>query len=288
MKKYIVLLVVAILFVIPISVFAKERTITNNNGMVISNSDYINLRKIYSEGYIQTMTSADYNKIMNLGIDFGNVNSVIKYIKTEYNNIDKTTTNTEVTQEEYENYNPGPPTRATVIETNYKRIQLSLLDLNNGAAFFTFSTIWKIMPQVRSFDVIGARMAYLHVVNGTQTGRQIFKLNGSYDYVQYSFNGTNINNLSNGFGISMNLLNSNITELECSIDASLYTSGTTSVLYASYQHATSDISLATSKSYTFQGAGLGDVFLFSNGYGQYFDGMQGTWDYFNHPNYWLT
>lgn len=283
LKKYIVLFVLTILLSIPVSVSGSESNITNNNGVVISATDYAKIRKLYSEAYVQTMTPAEYYRIMTLGINFDGISPIIKYIKTEYNNVDNTTTHTEVTKEEFDSFEPEEPTKATVIETSYKRLQLILIDANYGSAFFTFSALWKVMPQVRSFDVIGARMSNLTVVNGTQQGKQMYKLNGEHDFVQYSFNGTNIKNLSNGFGISMNLLNSNVTELECNIDASMYTSGTTSVLFASYQHATSDISLATSQSYILQAAGLGDVFSFSNNNHQYFDGMQGTWDYFNHP-----
>ena len=142
----------------------------------------------------------------------------------------------------------------------------------------SYTALWKIMPAVRSFDVNGIRLSNMEVVNGTQQGKQVYTLNGTTDFVQYNFNGTNIKNLSNGFGISMNLLNSNVTYLESTIDSSLGILAYPAGLFASYQHAIEDVSLATSQNYTI-GVGLGDVFVFNNGIGSKYDGMEGTYDF---------
>ena len=78
----------------------------------------------------------------------------------------------------------------------------------------------------------------------------------------------------------MNLLNSDVTYLECTIDSSLMLTDLPAGLFTSYQHATEDVSLATSKNYTI-GVGLGSVFLFNNGIASKYDGMEGTYDYFS-------
>ena len=215
-----------------------------------------------------------------MNLDYENVQKTKKYIKTEYNQVTGDVVETLVSEEEYENVQERPQTRATVIETSYKYTQLNLTRVGQDNAYFTYFAIWKIMPAVRSFDVIGVRFSSMTKINGTQQGKQIYDLNGVTDYVQYNFNGTNIRNFSNGFGISMNLLNSNVTYLECTIDSSMDIPEFPAGLFTSYQHAITDVSLATSQNYTL-GVGLGDVFVFNNNIATKYDGMAGTYDYFS-------
>lgn len=281
MRKYWLMLVMTAVLLIPSSVFANSYV--NQNGVIINETDYENLKKFYSEKHISILSQDEYDEIMNQGIDFDNVKQTIKYIKTEYNQVTGKYVDTEVTEEEYNSYQPNENTRATIIETSYKRIALGFAKMSGTYAFVTFNAIWKIMPKVRSFDVIGVRLSNLDVVNGTQGGNQIYDLNGQTSYVSYAFNGTNIKNLSNGFGISMNLLNSNVTYLECTINATMEVEAYPAVLFASYQHAVQDVTLATSQNYTI-GVGLGNVFVFNNNIGNKYDGMEGTYDYLPTPS----
>lgn len=253
----------------------------NDLGVAISEEDYNNLRKIYTEKYISVLDENEYSRIKNLNLDYDNAQTTVNYVKTEINNVTGEVSETYITEEEYEATQINPQTRATVYETAYKRISLVFLKEGNSNAYFSFTTLWKYLPTTRSFDVIGARLSNMSKVNGTQQGKQIYTLNGTTDYVQYNFNGTNINNFSNGFGISMNLVNSDVTYLECTIDGSLSINAYPAGIFTSYQHATSDVTLAQSKSYTI-GAGLGSVFVFSDdNIAEKYDAMQGTYDYFS-------
>ena len=282
-KNYIVMVSMAVLMLLlPKNIFAVhiDDTITNSQNVEIAMEDYLKLQTMFSDAYIDTLTQSEYERIMDLGIDFDDVQKSTKYFKTEYNNVTGEVTNTEVTEAEFIAVNPDAISpQATVVETAYKRVQLALGATTSTTAFFTFSAFWKIMPAVRSFDVIAARLSGFTKINGTQQGKQIYKLNGTTSYVQYSFNGTNINNQSNGFGISMNLLDSNITSLECEIDSSMTIDVPTPFIAASYQHAVQNVSLATSKSYTLTSGGLGGVILFSGNIYNYYDGMNGTYAY---------
>ena len=264
---------------IPINIFALDNdVITNSNGVQMTKEQYNNLRKYFSEMHIEVLTQDEFDEQIQL--DFNNVHNTLKYYRTDYNYITGETTSTEITEQEYmnagldkENNNP----RSSYIESSYKWISLSASNYN-GDGFLCFVAHWKIMPATRSFDVIAARFIDLAVINGTQGGKQFYTINGTTSYINYNFNGTNINNQSNGFGISMNLLNdTGLTALELEITSSLEVIDYPAIIYASYQHATSSVTLAESKNYTLSNLGLGNVILYSNSSTtSKYDGMPGT------------
>ena len=101
-------------------------------------------------------------------------------------------------------------------------------------------------------------------------------LNGTYTTIDYSWNGTNIKKFDNGFGISMNIVNSDITSLQLLLDCDVSPTITSPDITASYQHAQQDLSLANSQNYTLGGAGLGGVFVFPYSIAQKYDGMSGV------------
>ena len=279
-KKLIVYLAINLLMLIPINIFALENddVIINSNGVQMTRDQYNNLRKYFSDMHIDVLTQDEFEEQMQL--DFENVHNSLKYFRTDFNHITGEANSTEITEEEYmsagldkENEQP----RSSYVESTYKWISLSASNVN-GAAFFCFVAHWKIMPATRSFDVIAARLIDLDVINGTQGGKQFYTINGTTSYVTYSFNGTNINNQSNGFGISMNLLNdTGLTALELEITSSLEVTDYPAIIYASYQHATSNVTLDQSKSYTLSNLGLGNVILYGNSsITAKYDGMPGA------------
>lgn len=123
---------------------------------------------------------------------------------------------------------------------------------------------WLINPSTRSYDVIGSRLSNVSLVSGTLSTK-VTSSNGT----QYFSNNMYY---SNGFGTSVKLPEgaSNIKVQQSFITS---TGGT---VYASYQHATSNVDLATSYLYTISSTGLGGVFSFyGSAYGKY-DGMGGV------------
>lgn len=278
MKKYFLLIGLAIVLLYPNQAFALDYI--NDLGVTISQEDYNNLRQMYSDKYISVLDEEQYNQIKEMNLDFSDVQKTVKYIKTEHNQVTGEVTETFLTKAEYEQAQETPQTRATVVATSYKHTELALVRSGDTNAYFTYTAVWKIMPVVRSFDVIGVRLSNMSKVGGTHQGKQVYVLDGVTDYVRYHFNGTNIMNFSNGFGISMNLLNSDVTYLECTIDGSTTLNDMPAGLFASYQHAVEIVSLATSQNYTI-GVGLGNVFVFNDNIGNKYDGMAGTYDYFS-------
>lgn len=254
--------------------------ITNQNGVRISMSDYNLLTNIYSDAYIQTMTNEDYENFKAKNININNLVKSEKYYKTEIDHLNNVVTNTEVTENEFNNYNPNVQTLSVsnFVETQYKKLSLTLSDNHNGYGDIFVGLLWKMIPSTRSFDVIAVRYVGMTDVDGTQWGRQIWGTNGNYSYVEYGWNGTNINRQDNGFGISMNITNdSTINYLENYIESAVEFTGNFQWAGASYQHATSNTTLAQSKSYTLAENGKNGVILFTGNIGSKYDNMPGVY-----------
>lgn len=254
--------------------------ITNQNGVRISMTDYNLLTNIYSDAYIQTMTSEDYENFKAKNININNLVKSEKYYKTEIDHLNNVVTNTEVTENEFNNYNPNIQTLSVsnFVETQYKKLSLTLSDNHNGYGEIFVGLLWKMIPSTRAFDVIAVRYVGMTDIDGTQYGRQIWGTNGNYTYVNYGWNGTNINRQDNGFGISMNITNdSTINYLENYIGSSVQFTGNFQWAGASYQHATSNTTLAQSKSYTLAEDGKNGVILFTGNIGSKYDNMPGVY-----------
>ena len=254
--------------------------IINQNGVRISMSDYNLLTNIYSDAYIQTMTNEDYENFKAKNININNLVKSEKYYKTVIDHLNNVVTNTEVTENEFNNYNPNVQTLSVsnFVETQYKKLSLTLSDNHNGYGDIFVGLLWKMIPSTRSFDVIAVRYVGMTDVDGTQWGRQIWGTNGNYTYVNYGWNGTNINRQDNGFGISMNITNdSTINYLENYIESAVEFTGNFQWAGASYQHATSNTTLAQSKSYTLAENGKNGVILFTGNIGEKYDNMPGVY-----------
>ena len=254
--------------------------ITNQNGVRISMTDYNLLTNIYSDAYIQTMTNEDYENFKAKNININNLVKSEKYYKTEIDHLNNVVTNTEVTENEFNNYNPNVQTLSVsnFVETQYKKLSLTLSDNHDGYGDIFVGLLWKMIPSTRSFDVIAVRYVGMTDVDGTQYGRQIWGTNGNYSYVEYGWNGTNINRQDNGFGISMNITNdSTINYLENYIESAVEFTGNFQWAGASYQHATSNTTLAQSKSYTLAENGKNGVILFTGNIGEKYDNMPGVY-----------
>ena len=254
--------------------------ITNQNGVRISMTDYNLLTNIYSDAYIQTMTNEDYENFKAKNININNLVKSEKYYKTEIDHLNNVVTNTEVTENEFNNYNPNVQTLSVsnFVETQYKKLSLTLSDNHDGYGDIFVGLLWKMIPSTRAFDVIAVRYVGMTDVDGTQIGRQIWGTNGNYTYVNYGWNGTNINRQDNGFGISMNITNdSTINYLENYIGSAVEFTGNFQWAGASYQHATSNTTLAQSKSYTLAENGKNGVILFTGNIGEKYDNMPGVY-----------
>jgi len=250
--KNLLYIVVGIL-VFPMVTFAD--TITNINGIEITDEEYANFIKVHTHEYIMTMTEEEYAKLSSL--DYSNVYKETKYYIESYNPSLRLTAEREVTKEEYDNFH----------------LNASQNDGNGGDRLSSGSDSTETNG---SYDVIGYYGAGIAVREGSQTGKQIYTLNGNYTYISYSWNGTNIHKDGNWYGISMNIVDSNISTLQLETDCDFTASVSYPTLYGSYQHATSTVTLSQSHNYTLGTGGLGNVFVFPSNISQKYDGMSGV------------
>lgn len=247
---------------------------TSVNAANLTDSEYERLRLVFSEARISQMSDEDADRY--LSYDLENTKKVSKYYE-----VTKTTNGT-ASREVTENYaksavNSINASRAASHTTSYKNIQIfaTATTAKNGY-FIDLTNKWLIEPYIKSYDVIALRTDDATIVEGTQYGTQSCKkANGTYEYVNYSNGGTNMVKASNGFGISMNLIDSGV-EFTCEIEAVVTATTEWAEVFGSYQHAASSVTLAQSKSYTISHNGYGEVINFATGIEGVYDAMQGV------------
>lgn len=276
-------------FLLPIGV--KASTIINNNGIEITEEEYNNFIQLHSHAYIMTMNREQYDKLSSLNYD--NVITETKYIATTYNPSLNITTETELTEEEYENfvvpevsglenvYSPNLNSGSVTFETTAKRLTMGFAP-GSYYNYVVLTAAWKYIPTTRVFDVIGFRGDGFSFRNGSQTGTQNYvDASGNYHSINYSWNGTNIKKFDDGYGISMNLVNPTIQALVLDTSCDVVQDVTHPVIFGAYEHAINNsVTLAQSQNYTMGGAGLGGVFVYPYSISSKYDGMSGVQIFF--------
>lgn len=247
---------------------------TSAKAATLTNEEYSRLKIIFSDARIATMSDEDAQRY--LSYDLENSNIVSKYYRvTETAN---GTVSTEVTKDEAEEASQeinNNVTRGSFHRTTYKNIQIVASPISGNHYFMKFHVNWLLTPRVKSYDVSAMRVDDVTIQEGSQKGMQIYGSNNNYSEISYSYNGTNMVNQSNGFGISMNLVDA-ATEFQLSIEAIVVSTSKWATVYASYQHAASNVTLAQSKAYNISHNGYGEVINFATAVENYYDGMQGV------------
>lgn len=247
---------------------------TSAKAATLTNEEYSRLKIIFSDARISTMSDEDAQRY--LSYDLENSNIVSKYYRvTETAN---GTVSTEVTKTEAEEASQATNnnlTRGASHNTTYKNIQISASPTSDNYYYIKFFTCWLLTPRVKSYDVNAMRVDDATIVAGTQKGTQSYGTNGNYSTISYAYNGTNMVNQSNGFGISMNLVDA-ATGFQLEIEAIVVSTSKWATVYASYQHAATNVTLAQSKAYNISHNGYGEVINFATAVENYYDGMQGV------------
>lgn len=247
---------------------------TSAKAATLTDEEYSRLKIIFSDARIATMSDEDAQRY--LSYDLENSNIVSKYYRvTETAN---GTVSTEVTKTEAEEASQATNnnvTRGASHTTTYKNIQITSTHIGGNRYQINFITKWLLTPKVKSYDVIAMRLDDATMVEGTQNGTQVYGSYGNYDMIDYSNNGTNMVKKTNGFGISMNLVD-DATNFECDIESVVDSTSKWATAYASYQHAATNVTLAQSKAYNISHNGYGEVINFATAVENYYDGMQGV------------
>ncbi len=220
------------------SVFAQKNendtNYTNQKGVVVSEKEYQFINNFYGFEYFNTMTSGDYEWIRDLNVDENEVE-----IKT----------------------NANIALFGTSVTQSGKNIKIAKSCSSN--CIIITNCQWLLLPNIKSYDVIGARFSGTNLVNDTIITRITSSSGTNYS--------TDLLRLTNGFGVSVKLpTNSSNIVIE-----QKYTVSKGGTVYASYQHATQNITLATSKLYTITSNGYGGVFGFYGSASNKFDRMNG-------------
>ena len=152
-------------------------------------------------------------------------------------------------------------TRATYIEDRAARLEIAYAC--DSDCFVSVNYTWKGNPTVRSYDVMGAYLYNTSLTNEPSTS--ILSNQGRQFYTNYRY-------FNNGFGISMQLPQY-ASDLIVNQNFRVEEQGT---VYASYQHAMRNISLANSENYTLSRVGYGNVFNFAGVAANTYDRMNGV------------
>ena len=249
---------------------------TSAKAATLRPEDYFKLRMLFSEGRVAVMSDEERDYYLD-NYDFDEIITAHKYFKVvETSN---GTTSTEVTEAEAimgsNMINNGDATNGPTHTTTYKKLHISATHLSGNGYEIRLYEEWLLLPSVRSYDVIGIRLYDGTVQSGSQDGTQTYKQNGNFYYINYSATGTNIVTATNGYGISMNLVDDS-TYYSCDTTSVVYATSALSEVYGSYQHAIYSVSLSDSQSYSISHNGYGGVFNFATGVMGAYDGMAGV------------
>ena len=195
---------------------------------------------MFYDGFHDVVTADDYSKIFLEDITNGVISS---------NSVDYLSGNI---------YSPLATSHSTASKT------LTISSSCSTNCLISIVAIWKKSPVVRSYDLMGAYLSNVSLVGDITTiARNSTGTNYSSGTVQSV----------NGFGESVLLLSSGS---DMKITQYFYvTPG--GMVYGSYQHAKSSISLANSMKYSISLSGYGNVFLFNNtSISNHYDGMGGV------------
>lgn len=271
LKKFVFLVSVMLVTCIPIKVVAMENSdsyYTNRNGVVMDEANYNNLVDKLSFNYVQFMTQKEYNDLKDHALDIVNQNSVI--IDTiEYNGLPVDAIDPSSVSGALNGY-----------QTASKKLSITIMDYGTNEYYVQAMNQWLKMPKVRSFDVFVMRPDDGFTIHDTtQQGTQTYDSPSGADAILYQYNGANTVRQSQGFGMSMNLVdNTTITALGNIITARVY--GSSGTVSASYQHATSTVTKAQSMDYTITVNGMGGCILFNQtAVYQKYDQMTGVYSF---------
>ena len=220
-------------------VSAKEIYFTNDNGVSLTKEEYDFLTKMYWDGYQKIMTKEEYQKF-----DDNNI------MDREY-------------EEKVVTYNDTPLTRGTFHQSLAKSIKISRSCDSNNCAISVVLT-WLGVPKVKSYDVMGCSFD-----NGLQLITTPHTRVSSSDKTYFS-DDLQVTE-KKGFGSSFKIP----TGTGLIINQDFYVSRNGHV-YASYQHAMSETTLAISRDYKISGIGFGGVFEFGEKASKIYDDMNGV------------
>ena len=240
MKWKRLLIVGIFLLGIMTQVEAKENVFyTTPNGIELTKEEYHFLTTFYWKDYVDHMSLEQYEEFQNSDL-----------LERE---LISTSRNDSVCQ-----------TRSDTHSTTFKTLKVSAACSNN--CVISLVNTWKVNPSVRSYDVIGYYLSGLSLLS--YNSATVTSSTSSNNYSNFK---TEYATYHDAIGNSVPLPSGNNIVVN-----QIITTTTGGHIYGSYQHATQNITLPVSKSYTFSLAGYGSVFNFTGSAVGVYDGMAGV------------
>ncbi len=249
-KKFIILILLSCFF-IPISVDADEMLFERSNANIVKD-EYLNLIELgFTENEINNMSSIELQKNFN-------VTGKVVASDTKYYKITNSTIVSEISKDKYDKVDLQSSLQSTgFIETTYKKVTTKIIDLSNYYRY-KISVEWKLIPQKRSYDIIGIGMDSNVSITGSITFQQNYCYETGNCYTSSAF----VSKISaNGAAALFQLPTSNKVN---SLNSYMYytvaknTSSTISVLnaYGDYSHATVNTQQSYINNFTINSLGI--------------------------------
>ena len=216
-----------------------------------------------SVGFVNAESIVNYNGVEFEKNEYNLLSEIYNesYIYTLTNEMYNIITSNDISKIEIKEYNYPIIPLSEVFTTSYKSLKII-----NNSGYITVLLSWIKEPAIRSYDVMAVRLDGL-TLNGTPTFTQTSYVDGK---IALSSSGT-LKKFTNGFGQSFLL--SNGSSINCGMSFFVNGNGT---VYATYQHAITNISLSDSTSYSISSSGLGRVLSYSSTISKKYDGMTGV------------
>lgn len=232
MKKVMILLIIFCAGVLNVN--ADTIYYTNSYGVTFTEQQYVFFSKMYYEGFQEYMTKDDFDCFE---VDMMNPDLVESVYTTDI------------------------ISRATSINDGNKNLKISKTSNDTSSSISVIAT-WNVSPNVKSYDVIGARLDGVLLKNIPKT--KFVSSTGSANF------DVSVSN-ANGFGTSVPISGNDIKV------AQTFMVSNGGKVYASYQHAKSTISFTNSKRYSISASGYGRVFAFYGVAASTYDKMNGVY-----------
>ncbi len=238
MRKKILIAIVSAFAILSISNVNAQETAyyTSSNGVSLTEKEYNFFVEMYDENFPKAITQEEYSMYADGNFFDGKIEKKIVEEKNQ------------------------TTARGTYHSTANKSIQIATSC--NSLCTVAVSVKWINNPTIRSYDVIGAYLSGISKVGSVTT-----RASSSSTTV----NATSTTTENVGFGASI--------KLPSGTGVTLYQSFVTTKgghIYASYQHAMSNTTLAVSQQYNLSRIGYGGVFSFYGTATSVYDNMNGV------------
>ncbi len=240
----------------------------NELGARLTASEYNKMLEYMSEEDLSIFTQEDFDYMVE-HIDEDGVQTDEKYVRTTYED-GKPVVDEYITEEEMlEDVNVvNKPINSyglsykleDNVTSDMKKIKMKIV--SNGATVkkVELTCEWIKTPKVKSYDIIAIRVNQNVKFSANENcyGKQY----ADNEVITYKGDSSNIKSSNTGLGISMNLVD-NASKHKLELYANVAANNQSMIIFGTYQHAISDVTLSKSQKYNFSSKGMGGVIDFT-------------------------